>query len=78
MSGENWYEKARDSYYRGKNPRAIEHLERYLRIYPQNSEAHNLKGQAYSNLSKYEKAIASFDRAIRQNPTKAKYYYSRA
>jgi len=77
MSIANLYLQAKDSYYRGNNKNAIDYLKRHLRFAPNNSEAYHLQGQIYLNLSRFEKALVNFDRAVKIAP-KAKYYYNRA
>ncbi|MGF1487413.1 MAG: tetratricopeptide repeat protein [Prochloraceae cyanobacterium] len=74
---ENLYAQARDSYYRGNNKKAIYYIKQYLRLDPRNGEIYNLQGKVYLSASKFEKALASFDRAINL-AFKAKYYYNRA
>ena len=52
-------------------------MDETIRLNPQEAKAYHGRGQAYSKLGQYERAIQDLDEAIRLDPQDADAYYER-
>jgi len=74
QSAEDWLRKGREE----SNPeRQIEYYTRAIGITPGLVEAYTGRGTAFSDLGKYDKAIADYTSAISFSPDNAQYYNNR-
>ena len=62
---------------KGKYEEAIKHYDEAIRIYPQDADAYNNRGNAKLALGLHHDAIADCNRAIHINPQHAAAYYNR-
>src|SRR5262249_27615598 len=62
----------------GQLPNALESLERYLPLYPNDAEAYNDQGLVLSDLHRLPEAIQSFEHSIRLKPDFAPAHFHRA
>ena len=62
---------------KGKHEEAIKHYDEAIRIYPQDADAYNNRGNAKLALGFHHDAIADCDRAIHLNPQYTAAYYNR-
>jgi len=62
----------------GQTEKAVEQLEKAIRISPEYAEAYNNRGNAYQNKGQYDAAIRDYDRAIALQPDHTVAYLNRA
>lgn len=76
----DWINKA-NALWNGKGfnepQKAIEYLNKAIKLQPDNDAAYNLRGNIYGALDKRQLAIDDFSKAIQLNPTNADYFNNR-
>ena len=62
----------------GRYDKAIDDLDRAIKLKPNNATYYALRGLTYAKLGKYDKSIKDLDKAIKLEPTFSTHYYYRA
>ena len=77
----DWFDKAIALWQGGRytDPKkAVECLNNTIRLKPDDADAYNNRGAAYTNLNQHQRAIEDYNEAIHIKPDDAKSYYNRA
>jgi len=76
----DWINKA-NALWNGKGfnepQKAIEYLNKAIKLQPDNAETYSMRGNVYSSLGQNQLAIDDFSKAIKLNPTNADYFNNR-
>lgn len=62
----------------GRYDKAIDDLDRAIKLKPNNATYYTLRGLTYAKLGKYDKSIKDLNNAVKLEPTFSEHYYCRA
>ncbi len=74
---EEWTTAGLMSLMQGSSQEALAAYEQAIRLDPNDAESYEDKGNALSDLKRFQEALAAYEQAIRLDPRKAAYYYSK-
>ena len=80
LTAVEWFDKAMALWQDGKysDPKkAIEYLNKAIRLKPDDADAYGNRGNAYHNLGQYQRAIEDINEVLRLKPDDARAYYNR-